>query len=498
MQPPDNDQHHHAKEEHFFTTSRVLTGLAMGSAAAVILAPHILPALGFGSDTLSEEAALMLGHKNLGRGLAGSLNGVLRSVPLIGDSLAAGGAFTSIVSGVVGIGGLMLGNYISKKEEGHDGFKWGKLIRYAALATSALIALPTILTSLGTGIIYLAMLAKGAGFLTAANATATVGMVSKTLGTIGGMGQHAMMGLGGLAAAIPHLFTCGIPFLPMALSGTLLKDNAHSHEQGQAAGEGAVATVTPDSPVEAGKPCTLRVMLVEQATGRSLTQDDLAVTHTEKLHLLVVDQSLRDYHHLHPKPTDEPGVYTVTFTPKTGNGYTAWADFTTARDGQAHRVASIIPPALKRNVPATVAMSDHAEKDGLQCDWESNAPLQKGKETLVHIDVKDEAGNPVKDLEPIMGAYAHLVGFSADGKTLIHSHPVGQEPSSSDDRGGSRLSFHIAPETEGNIQFYLQLKRGGQEVMVPFGQRIRPPSAAVEKELAQRHSHSHANAGHAI
>jgi hypothetical protein len=98
-----------------------------------------------------------------------------------------------------------------------------------------------------------------------------------------------------------------------------------------------------------------------------------------------------------------------------------------------------------------------------------------------------------------MGAYAHLVGFSADGKSIIHAHPMGEEPTSADDRGGPRLSFHVAPESAGATQFYLQIKRAGKEVMVPFGQRIMPPEAAVDKELAARHQqHHHASAGQAI
>ena len=65
-----------------------------------------------------------------------------------------------------------------------------------------------------------------------------------------------------------------------------------------------------------------------------MTLDDLTEAHTEKLHLLIVDESLTDYHHEHPVPAGKPGEYRFDFEPKFGGTYHVWADLLPDRDGQ--------------------------------------------------------------------------------------------------------------------------------------------------------------------
>lgn len=489
------------KEEGFFTVSRVLTGVAIG-AAAVVLAPHILPVLGIGGASagealgLAEEAGVVLGHSGAASGLAGSINGVLGAVPLIGEKLAEGGFFTAAVAGITGIGGVLLSNFVAHKEDGTSSVQWSKVIKYAALATSALIALPTALTSLGTGLIYLATLAKGAGLLSPAAVSHVMTTVGATLGTIGGAAHSAMMGISGLAGVIPHFLTCGMTMLPTALSMTVLKDEP---QQLASAGGGMRVEMLANAPLEAGKPAHLHIRL-KAGDGHYLTADELEVTHTQKLHLLVVDQSLGDYHHVHPQPTNQPDVFEVDFTPRTSNRYTAWADFTPALDGRNRVIATQLPSINQRNVPATVRVNNEASAEGIQASWSSDSPLRQGEGAMVHVELRDAAGKPITDLEPVMGAYAHLVGFSADGKTLVHSHPLGEEPKTSAERGGPRLDFHVEPHVAGATQFYLQVQRGGQEVMLPFGQRILPPEKRTHAEMVRPPvaSHHHASAGHTL
>ena len=42
--------------------------------------------------------------------------------------------------------------------------------------------------------------------------------------------------------------------------------------------------------------------LTEEFDGSPLAADEVALSHTEKIHLLAVDPSLDDYQHLHPVP----------------------------------------------------------------------------------------------------------------------------------------------------------------------------------------------------
>jgi hypothetical protein len=164
------------------------------------------------------------------------------------------------------------------------------------------------------------------------------------------------------------------------------------------------------------------------------------------------------------------------------------------RTAANHRIKLEIPAAVKRNIPEIPA-SNQAEKDGLVFHGRSE-PLQKGAPAIVEVNVTDAQGNPVTDLEPVMGAYAHLAGFSADGKHFIHSHPLGVEPTRPDECGAPRLRFHIEPDYAGPTQFFLQVKRSGQDVYVPFGQQIKPPERMTERP--SEHSHTGMQVGYGM
>src|SRR6185369_1252020 len=92
------------------------------------------------------------------------------------------------------------------------------------------------------------------------------------------------------------------------------------------------AAIQTDAMLEVGKPIkgTLRL---KQLTGAPVLITDLRVVHTERIHLLIIDPTLTDYHHVHPVPTKTPGEYEFTFTPQKPGTYRAWADLRTTMTG---------------------------------------------------------------------------------------------------------------------------------------------------------------------
>lgn len=469
-----------------------LKPLAIGglvASTAIILAPYVLPSLGIGSNELTIESATIMHGPGAGSGIAGSVNSVLEAVPGIGTELAKGGLVTSLVSGVVGIGGILLGNYIQKKDDGTRRFNYGKIIKTAALITSALIALPSVLSGISVGLVYLCG-ALGDHTL----ATAATGLLTRTIGCIGSSAITAGASTGALAAAIPHIATCGAAILPAAItygmSSDLQKPDAsfesrlhpHHHiEQNPYTDGTIVSQIITNGPCAPGKRCEAILKLTHKSTGLPITRDELAVNFTEKMHLFVVDQSLKDYHHIHPTATATPGEYAFSFTPNTPNAYNAWTDITLLRDDKNHRLKSTLPCALERNVRAYVSTNTQTSNAGLNFTWKTTAPLRKDTPSIVEVTITDKNGLPMTDLQPVMGAFAHLVGFSADGKSIIHTHPLGADPKNPADRGGPKLRFHVEPDFTGPVQFYLQVKSAGKDVYASFGQQIAPPSLNTQK-----------------
>lgn len=112
--------------------------------------------------------------------------------------------------------------------------------------------------------------------------------------------------------------------------------------------------------------------------------------------------------------------------------------------------------------------------EGLTYAVTFDGPLKVGAATLGKLTVRDASGAVFPTLEPIMGAYAHLVGFSEDFKTIAHIHPMGEEPKSASDRGAGELEFHIQPEKAGLVRLFAQVQIGGQSKFVPFTLNIEP------------------------
>ncbi len=197
-----------------FTVSKVLTWLAIGglaSTAAIIAAPTLLPEIGIGTSEMATESSFVfhVDAEEGGIGLAGALNHTLSYVPYVGETLAGGGLKAAMVGIGVGIGGALAGDHLDRKYGDGKSLSWGKALKYASLASSALIALPTLLSGLSVGLVYLSML-NGPDF-----ANKVVDAVTVTTGVAS---EHnlASTGLSGLGAAVPHLVTCGSMMLPAA------------------------------------------------------------------------------------------------------------------------------------------------------------------------------------------------------------------------------------------------------------------------------------------
>ena len=67
--------------------------------------------------------------------------------------------------------------------------------------------------------------------------------------------------------------------------------------------------------------------------GTPVLLSELIETHTKKIHLLINNRSLGDYHHEHPAPTATPGEYQFSFTPTRPGPYRIWADVVPAWSG---------------------------------------------------------------------------------------------------------------------------------------------------------------------
>ena len=208
------------------------------------------------------------------------------------------------------------------------------------------------------------------------------------------------------------------------------------------------------------------------ASGKAIAPEDLVVAHTKKMHLLIIDPSLTDYQHVHPDATATPGEWTFHFTPRFGGTYRIFADFTPIATGLGLYANTEL--AVKGDVPTAAALAEArrpawtCERDGLRFELHPGAlPLR----IRTAIDLRFTVTRPdggVVPLEPLMGAYAHLVAFDEGRSGFAHLHPVETDLSKRPDPIRPTLSFKIMIPRAGRYVIWAQLNLGGREVFAPF------------------------------
>lgn len=470
--------------EHLRSNTWLLGGVAATS--AVILSPYILPSLGFGPhNSLEQIVGLCNNSGTFGTGLADGINEVLNGIPAIGPTLAAGGWASVLTSGIIGLGGGLLGDYVHKKYDRAGHIPWGRVIKYTAIATSMLIALPSLLGGLTMGIGYLAYLVGGIGF-----ASDALGAAAASLGLMGGM-SVASIGAG-ISGFLPHLLTCGAAILPVGLTTFLSgRQQGETPDTQHPMDAGAFALVSA-SPISKDQPCQMAFRLRDPATGLILTPRAIKTTHTEKLHLMLVDQTLQEYHHIHPTYDATSGLFTCEFTPHTQQPFTVWCDFTPESQQTPVQARAIVPATQSYRLPARISTTRQVTADGITAHIMSDSPLTAGRGGVLRVQLRDASGQPITALGPTMGAYGHLAGFSADTQHFIHAHPLtalGQPIEN------GTLEFHITPKQAGLSKFFLQVNYQGREVIIPFGRVIAPALSHTDKLSAPaRGGHQHAMA----
>jgi hypothetical protein len=243
------------------------------------------------------------------------------------------------------------------------------------------------------------------------------------------------------------------------LPAHLLTGNSAFHQ--------VIATITTDDPLAKGRTAQA-VLHLKRSTGHPVTLDQLLETHTQKIHLLIVDTSLSDYHHAHPQSTDVPGDYVFTFTPSKPGPYYAFADLRPLPLGLEEYERMVIPGTGESQPIFNKETMLSGDSQGYHFEFTIVGEIRANEPTDAKLLISRD-GKPFSQLEPVMGAFAHLVGFNEDTETILHVHPIEARQLQSADRGGPTLEFKINATKPGFTRFFAQVQINGQQLFVPFG-----------------------------
>jgi hypothetical protein len=169
---------------------------------------------------------------------------------------------------------------------------------------------------------------------------------------------------------------------------------------------------------------------------------------------------------------DAPGAYRAfaDFAPTGADGLTLGADLLVAGD---HKPAPL--PEVART----------AEVDGYQVSLDGD--LVPGQAAKLTLSVSKD-GEPVRDLQPYLGAYGHLVALRAGDLAYLHVHP---EDSG---KAGPEITFYAEVPSTGDYRLFLDFKHDGKVRTAAFTARAGAgqPKPTAEPDTGPSHDdHTH-------
>ncbi len=205
-------------------------------------------------------------------------------------------------------------------------------------------------------------------------------------------------------------------------------------------------------------------LVLETSGGTPIAPHELALTHTKKMHVMVIDPAMEDYHHVHPEPEGLNGRYHFSFTPQRAGTYRVFTE--------------IVPVQTRRQLIAT----GEIEVNGLPSEprFERNTEsiidgvrfrlggvperLKTGRDYRFSLEMAAADGGPI-ELEMIMGAKGHMVAFDQAGRGFAHMHP---EDSVLGAANSDDLAFLFNVPNPGWYRLFAQIQVNGHDMYGHF------------------------------
>lgn len=221
-------------------------------------------------------------------------------------------------------------------------------------------------------------------------------------------------------------------------------------------------------------------LTLRTGSGKPIAPEDLQVMHTRKLHLLIVDPTLADYQHVHPEPSRTAGEWSFSFTPTRAGVYRVFADFTPSATLRGLYASSDVSVAGANAPPGIVTTATDrrlvrpVERSGVRFALIPSAqPIRAGQPVGLKFSMSRADGGAVP-LEPVMGAFAHLVAFDEARSGFAHLHPSETDLSKRPDATTPELNFKLTIPRAGRYVIWAQVDVEGREVFVPFWFEVVP------------------------
>ncbi len=274
-----------------------------------------------------------------------------------------------------------------------------------------------------------------------------------------------------------------LPFLPSSSGGISL--GIHAKHIQQAKGNiGTVKNTTQqrisvqlDKPkeIKPNIPIQLSFVVTNSANAQPVTDFDLL--HEKIVHLIIVDDNLETFQHLHPEVSGNVFTSDVTFP---DNGYYhVYIDFQ-PKGGSEEQFGFSMQIGNGEFSKKTISQDEISktknEVEGYSVSLTYTKPflvkdLTSGDGKFSFDITSTDTGKGVTTLKPYLGAFGHLVMINSETFEYIHVHPV-ETPETYGPNGGPRVSFIplalYGNAKKGIYRMFAQFNPNGRLITVPF------------------------------
>ena len=223
-------------------------------------------------------------------------------------------------------------------------------------------------------------------------------------------------------------------------------------------------TMAPRHP-QAGEPVDLSLSVRMASSFEQREVRDFDVQHEKLIHLFLVREDLAYFSHEHPDLAG-PGLFRLRYRFPAPGRYRVFADVAPKDAGAQVLSAEVVvggepPPALAAPPPSATRAAMALPAGG----------LRSGRTMTAEVTLTDASGRPVTDLEPWLGAMAHLILVHEDGETFAHAHPDDREPGVGRD---GRIPFLVRVPKPGRYKGWMQFQRKGRVETIELSVEAAP------------------------
>lgn len=223
-------------------------------------------------------------------------------------------------------------------------------------------------------------------------------------------------------------------------------------------GHDRVSIETEMKTLQASDKITFSFQIYDSEGKKAISDADLKLSHTKKVHFIVYDAALKEFNHVHPEFVN--GLWQTELNLPVNGAYFIWAQGQ-LNDGLEFSSSSNLKVEGGKNAWAIANLGDHRKETSKHTSVElSQQKIRAGKMTMLTYQVsRDDGALPV--VTPYLGANAHVIAVSPNGEELIHVHPMdGQDAASG--------MLHATFPSAGDYRIWVQLNDHDELKTIPL------------------------------